>query len=233
MSDTDLRHRPTRARLAGRARTVLALPATVQLAVEDLDRLDLGEVALCDLDGVPTFGCPADSPLARAAQQGRGAVLTATGGLAEHPGLVTVVGRLRTLRVEHCDCPCAAGERHVVRLEPTYVALETPGTPRRRVPLPDFGAAEHALNPGYLARALRHANVCHADLLRETFADATDVPVGEVISAEITGLTPAGLEVTWVDGRGAHRRGLAFPRTATDADDLALLMRGLLHVGLR
>lgn len=219
--------------LARRARTVLALPASAHLAVEDVEHLDAGDLALCDLAGVPTLGCPADSPLARAAAEGRGAVLTVTGGLADHPGLVTVVGRLRTLRVERCSCPCDDGERHVVRLEPRYVALELPGEARRRVPMAAFSSPEHALNPGYLARALRHANTCHADLLRETLATATGRAPGEIITAEISGLTPSGLEVTWVDAAGAHRRGLAFPRTAADADDLALLMRGLLHVGLR
>ena len=87
--------------LARRARTVLALPASAHLAVEDVEHLDLGDVALCDLAGMPTFGCPSQSPLARAATEGRGAVLTATGALPDHPGLVTVVGRLRKIGRAH------------------------------------------------------------------------------------------------------------------------------------
>lgn len=218
---------------AALARSILACPASAQLAVEDAEHLDLTRVVLCDVDGVATFGCPADSPLAEAAAAGRGAVLTTTSGLPGHPGTLTVLGRLETVRVEHCPCPCSEGERHVVRLVARHVSLQAAQGPRRLVRADRFTDPALALNPGYLARTADHANHHHAELLRETVAAATGVGSGSVLSAEVTGLTAAGVEISWVDADGAHRRGLAFPRTAVGTDDLAILLRDLLHAAAR
>lgn len=188
---------------------------------------------LCDVDGVATFGCPAGSSLAEAAAAGRGAVLTTTSGLPGHPGTLTVLGWLETVRVERCACPCAEGERHVVRLVARHVSLQADQGPRRLVRAERFVDPALALNPGYLARTAHHANHHHAELLRGTVAAATGVAAGGVISAEITGLSASGVEIAWVDADGAHRRGLAFPRPAVGTDDLAILLRDLLHAAAR
>ena len=224
----DPAHGNAPAQSAALARSILALPARVQVAVEDADHLDLTDVTLGDLDGLPTFGCPPDSDLARAAARGRGAVLTVVGEAPEAAGRLVVVGTLTTLRHESCPCPCAGGGRDVVRLVPDYLGLHTDAG-RQRIAPAAFAAPEHSLNPGRLTRVREHANRCHPDLLRAQVADRCDLPMEEVLDARITGLTAHGLEITWIDSRGAHRRGLALPRPAVDADDLAVLLRDLLH----
>ncbi|MBZ5735861.1 hypothetical protein K8Z61_15310 [Nocardioides sp. TRM66260-LWL] len=221
-------HPPTGLADAALARSILACPAGAQLAVEDVDHLDLARVVLCEVAGVPMLGCPADSPLATAATLGRGAVLTLASGLPGRPGTLLVLGRLEAVRLERCACPCAEGARQVVRLDVRHVSLRTPDRPRRLVPADAFADPVHALNAGHLVRTAAHANEHHGELLRDAVAAATGVPATHVLGVELTGLTAHGVELAWVDVDGAHREGLAFPRPAADLDDLSLLLRDLL-----
>jgi hypothetical protein len=107
--------------LANDARSILACPSTVSLVIEGEEHAvgadeDLG---LTDHRGTPTFLCPADSPVARAAESHRSALLTVVSGLGPRGGrergdTLTLAGRLERTGFEHCDC--CNEVRHVVTL---------------------------------------------------------------------------------------------------------------------
>src|SRR6478735_4791349 len=66
--------------VAADARSILACPATVSLVIEGEDHAvgDNESLGLTDHRGTPTFLCPADSPVARAATEHCSALLTLT-----------------------------------------------------------------------------------------------------------------------------------------------------------
>ncbi|MDE0776049.1 MAG: hypothetical protein OSB43_07245, partial [Nocardioides sp.] len=69
---------------AATARSILSCPATLDLTVDGIDDVlaECHDVALQDQDGVPTFSCPSDRLLARAATgRGRRAVLCLESGV--------------------------------------------------------------------------------------------------------------------------------------------------------
>jgi hypothetical protein len=88
-------------RLAADARSILACPSSVSMVVEGETRL-VGadhELGLTDQHATPTFVCSVDSPVARAADSRRRALLTLTSGLgprgsAERTDTLTLAGRL-------------------------------------------------------------------------------------------------------------------------------------------
>ncbi|WP_183099797.1 hypothetical protein [Nocardioides pelophilus] len=236
-------------RLAGAARSILACPSDVQLVVDGVDDItaglddgDDGEEAgldLRDVDGRPVLTCPAESPLALAAADGRNALVTLASGLGR-PGsparsaTVTLAGRLAVADRE--ECPCCDRVRATVCVEPDYVLLTYVGSSgervQQRVPLTAYSSPAHRLNRGFLQRSVEHANDCHQDELRQAIATTTNTRLRDVVGVRLADLRPDRVEVRWVDTSGAYARTLRFGRTATTAAELGILLRDHLHAGI-
>ncbi len=233
-------------RLAAAARSILACPLEVQLVVDGLDDVTAGldddALEMQDHGGRPVLSCPADSALAVAATDGRGALLTVASGLGE-PGsadrdaTLTLSGRLDALGLEECECCDEVRMRIGVELD--FVLLsrasapdDAPDQTRLRVPLAAYASPEHDLNRGFLQRSTEHANRCHQDELRRAVASMTRTRLGEVVGVQLTRLRPEGVEVHWVDPTGAHLSVLRFARAAGSTQDLGELLRAELHAGL-
>lgn len=220
--------------LAADARTILACPGEVSLAVEGDARPLEDDAGLSDRCGTPTFVCVPGSPVLRAAVDGRSAVLSVGSGLgprdgAERGDRLALAGRLRAVGVEECDC--CREVRHLVELELDAVVLIR-GDQRLRVPLDAFRNRRHELNRGHLQRSVEHANDCHQEELRQAVAHGTGTHPAELLGVRIARLSPADVVVQWVDGTGAHEQRIAFAHTARDLADLGDLLRRGLHVGL-
>jgi hypothetical protein len=223
-------------RLAADARSILACPSSVSMVVEGETRL-VGadhELGLTDQHGTPTFVCTVDSPVTRAADSRRSALLTLTSGLgprgsAERADTLTLAGRLERTGIE--DCACCRETRHVVTLDLSFVLLARADR-QLRVPLDQFHSPAHHLNRGHLQRSVEHANDCHQDELRQAVSLGTGTRPGDLLGVRLAGLTPSRVEIQWVDVDGAHRTVVSFPRTAGSLDELGELLRRGLHAGL-
>ncbi|MEQ6902994.1 DUF2470 domain-containing protein [Nocardioides sp. YIM 152588] len=248
MTAHDTTHHVDAARLAGLARSILSCPADADLRVDGTDATtpvpvsgtgDGEHLTLQESDGRPVLTCPPAAPLARAAGEGRGAVLTLTSGLGR-PGspdrrvVLTLTGRLEDAGTE--PCPCCAEPRTAAVLHPQLVLLtrhDEHGTGlRTRVPLRAFWSPAHELNRGLLQRTAEHANDCHQGELRVAAAALAVSRPGAVAGATLSDLSPDGLTLTWVDAAGAHQRSLPFPRAARGPRDLGELIRDRLHPGI-
>ena len=225
--------------LANDARSILACPASVSLVVDGEEHAvgEDEELGLTDHRGTPTFLCPERSPVARAAVDGRGALLTVTSGLGPRGGherehTLTLAGRLATTGYERCDC--CDEVRHVVALELEVVQLTRPGTVdgRLRVPVEEFRSREHQFNRGHLQRSVEHANDCHQDELRQAVAVGTGTRPGDLLGVRIARLTPGDVLLQWVDTDGAHQQLIGFPRRARELTELGEMLRRGLHAGL-
>ncbi|WP_257424562.1 hypothetical protein [Nocardioides carbamazepini] len=233
-------------RIAAAARSILACPAEVQLVVDGIDDvagdLDAAGLEMQDHGGRPLLSCPADSALAVAATDRRGALLTLTSGLGavgsvERDATLTLSGRLEALGLEQCECCDEVRMRVGVHLD--FVLLSRASAPpaapdetRVRVPLGAFSDPEHDLNRGFLQRSTEHANLCHQDELRRAIASMTQTRLGEVVGVHLADLHAGGVTLRWVDLTGAHSAELRFPHPAATAPELGDLLRGELHAGL-
>ncbi len=225
---------------AATARSILSCPATLDLTVDGLDDVlaECHDVALQDQDGVPTFSCPSDRPLARAAAgRGRRAVLSLESGVgapdgAERTSVLSLAGRL--VRSGRDSCECCAETRDVVVLVVERVAL-TPrsGSAPLQLSVEDFSAPEHRLNRGFLQRCVEHASQCHQDELRHAVAAIVDRPIREIAGVALSDLTTRGVLVRWVDADGAHAREVAFPHAAVTPAELGELLRRELSLNPR
>jgi hypothetical protein len=228
--------------LAGEARSILACPAAVSLVVDGHPTvLEDDALGMQDVHGTPTFSCAPDSDLAVAAGHHRSALVTLESGLGL-PGTddrdvsLTLAGRLETRGVE--DCACCEETRHVVVLELNFALLTRPGPgedrpdQQLRVPLEHFRSPAHHLNRGYLQRSVEHANICHQEELRRAVSTTTGTPMNRLLGVALADLSPATVQVRWVDADGAHLTDLAFPRTARTTAELGEMLRRELHAGL-
>ncbi|WP_166140624.1 hypothetical protein [Nocardioides ochotonae] len=227
---------------ADHARSVLACPAAVTVAIEGAvegragghDDTAATGLGVEDRHGTPTFHCPAGSGLADAAARGARATLTVTSGLgapgaAERGTRLLVSGRLAVGGTS--SCRCCADARSTVVLAPEKVLLAQPGSPAVEVSLRHFRSAEHELNTGYLQRIARHVAQEHQDDLRRTVSVATATPLEEVLGVGLTDLTREGVSVGWIDLQGAHLSPLRFPRPARSASELGAMLRRELDAG--
>lgn len=243
----DSTRRADPAALAAVARSVMACPYDVQLVVEGIDDISAGLDAdgeepgldLRDIDGRPVFTCPADAQLARAAAEGRRALVTVTSGLGapKSPArdvVVTLTGRLAVADRE--ECPCCDRVQDTVCLEIEDVLLRRTGPAgsqvQHRVPLAAYTSPDHLLNRGFLQRSVEHANSCHQDELRRALSMMTGTRMREVVGVHLVDLRPDQVEVRWVDTSGAHCRTLEFGRAATTAAELGELLRDHLHANM-
>lgn len=233
-------------RLAAAARSILSCPGDVQLVVDGVD--DIGEgldpevpggealLRMHDVAGHPVFSCPPGAALARAAHEGRNALLTVASALGE-PGsqdrdaTLTLTGALEAT-VEECTCCDDLRTRVTILPSLVLLARATHPTQRLRVPLTAYGSADHHLNRGFLQRAVEHANDCHQSELRHALATTADLPMGQIAGVQLTGLRPDRVDLQWVDSRGAHHATLRFARTARTPEELGDLLREELHAGL-
>lgn len=228
----------TQAHLAAAARSILSCPASVDLTVDGVAHplADDPRLALHDGGGVPTLLCSPEGALAYAARAGRHVLLALRSGLPAAPGgwdALTLAGSLRGVGREACACCEDVLERVVVDVTLVLLSRIVDGAPvdRCRVPLAEFRSPAHHLNDGYLRRCSEHAHLAHQDDLRRAVAARTGRRLSEVIGAQLVGLTAAGARLEWVDVDGAHRTTLAFPRDARSPEELADLLRTLLHPG--
>lgn len=227
--------------VAARARSVLSCPTAVELR-RDARPVDLGEevLGLADDAGRPTLTCPADSVLLLAAARREVVSVHLTGGPTAHAAGTAPADPARadqlhlTGRLELSgtgSCHGCAEEHRVVVLEPSAVVLTVAGraTP---VPVADFLAEEHALNPGYLRRAVEHANAGHGEELRRAVARRTGQSPQRLLAASLASLTPGGVELHWVDADGAHYERLPFHAPASTPAGLGEQLRRHLGDGL-
>lgn len=232
-------------RLAAAARSILACPEDVALVVDGVADLAAGSanhLEMRDQDGRPVFSCLADTPLALAAHDGRGAVLTLRSGLGrpgspDREARLILSGRLEAAGME--ECPCCSEVRLRVGMHLDFVLLardsepsQVPAARQVRVPLSAFGSRAHDLNRGFLQRSVEHTNLCHQDELRRAIATRTDTRLGDVLGVHLTDLRTDRVVLQWVDLSGAHQTDLTFPRAATGTADLGELLRSELHAGL-
>lgn len=229
-------------RIAAAARSILACPHEVQLVVDGIDDIDDGLLEMQDHGGRPVLTCPAGSPLAQAAAERRGALLTASSGLGaagspDRDATVTLSGRLDALGLEQCTC-CDEVRMRVgldldfVLLQRCSAPADAPAETRVRVPLSAFTDPAHDLNRGFLQRSTEHANLCHQDELRRAVSAMTQTRLGDVVGVHLVDLRADGVSLQWVDPTGAHRTELRFGGRATTAQELGDLLRAELHAGL-
>ncbi len=143
--------------------------------------------------------------------------------------MLTLAGRLERVAVEDCDC--CQDVRHVVSLDLNFVLLER-ASRQHRVPLLEFRSLEHDLNRGHLQRSTEHANDCHQEELRQAVSTGTRTRPAELLGVRLVDLTPASVEVQWVDVQGAHWHVIEFPRVAGSLEELGDLLRHCLHAGI-
>lgn len=233
-------------RLAAAARSILSCPDEVQLVVDGIDDISEGiepeepglepSLRMQDLDGHPVFSCPPAATLARAAREGRNALVTIGSGLgpAQSPdreATLTLTGTLETWLEE---CECCTDLRARVALRPSLVLLARTDRPqqRLRVPLQDFAAPDLQLNRGFLQRSAEHANECHQYELRQAVATTTDSRITEIAGVHLSDLRSDRVTLQWVDLSGAHCSVLHFPRAASAPEELGEMLREELHAGL-
>lgn len=233
-------------RIAAAARSILACPHEVQLVVDGIDDVTAGleqmGLEMQDHSGRPILSCPTDSPLAFAATDRRGALLTLASGLGpdgspDRDATLTLSGRLEALGLEECGCCEEIRMRVAIVLD--FVLLSRPSAPddapaetRVRVPINAFTSPAHDLNRGFLQRSVEHANLCHQDELRRAVAAMTQTRLGDIIGVHLVDLRADGVVLQWVDLSGAHSTDLRFRRTATSTQELGELLRSELHAGL-
>ena len=233
-------------RLAAAARSILACPDEVQLVVDGVDDIAAGldddRLEMQDRSGRPVFACPADSPLAIAATDRRGALLTLRSGLGapgseDRDAVLTLSGRLEADGLEECHCCTEIRMRVSLHLDFALLTRGSepeaaPEAARFRVPLGAFASRAHDLNRGFLQRSIEHANLCHQDELRRAIATRTNTRLGEVLGVHLADLRADGVELQWVDTTGAHHTCLDFGSAATSTHELGELLRDELHSGL-
>ncbi len=233
-------------RLAAAARSILACPDDVSLVVDGIDDITAGldheHLEMRDHSGRPVFACPADSALALAAHDRRGALLTLRSGLGrpgspDRDATLTLSGRLEASGLEECECCCEVRLRVSLHLDFAVLARDSapeaaPAKARLRVPLAAFGSRAHDLNRGFLQRSVEHANLCHQDELRRAIASRTNTRLGDIVGVQLTELQTTAVVLQWVDVDGAHGTELRFPRAATSTADLGELLRSELHAGI-
>ncbi|GAA1544193.1 hypothetical protein [Nocardioides humi] len=233
-------------RIAAAARSILACPHEVQLVVDGIDDVSGGleetGLEMQDHGGRPLLSCPADSALAVAATDRRGALLTLTSGLGadgspDRDATLTLSGRLEAVGLEQCECCDEIRMRVSLQLDFVLLARasapeDAPEGTRVRVPLGAFASHEHELNRGFLQRSTEHANLCHQDELRRAVSAMTQTRLGEVVGVHLTELSAEGVVLQWVDLTGAHSAELRFPHPAGSAHELGDLLRSELHAGL-
>gem|GEM_PF-1085995 len=243
---------PAASQLAAVARSILACPDDVRLVVDGVDDIAAGlenpegadeasegGLDLRDIEGRPVFTCPAGTPLALAAADGRNALVTLASGLGR-PGSpsrrasVTLAGRLVVADRE--ECPCCDRVRDTICLELDFVLLTYPSGEghqlQQRVPLTAYSSPAHQLNRGFLQRSVEHANNCHQDELRQAIATTTDTRLRDIVGVQLAGLRAERVDVRWVDVSGAHARRVEFGRAAATPAELGRLLRDHLHDGI-
>ena len=221
---------------AALARSILSCPAEVDLVVDGVPHplADDTRLPMQDLAGVPTFACTPGGALSRAGADGLHVVVTVRSGLGpaasslREPSLA-IAGRLRPDGREACECCDEIRDRLVVDLDLIAVVR---GGERTAVAVEDFLDPALHLNPGYLQRAVEHANDHHGDELRHAVASRTGVRPRSIVAVHLRDLTPRSVEVAWITAEGGTRTVLRFPNVARTPEELGDLLRRALHPGL-
>lgn len=221
------------AALAALARSILSCPRSVSLLVDGTELLLGDGISLRDDDGIPTFFAPVDSEVDRAATDQRSALLRITGHLDDDESAPTdslvLAGRL------HLRGECLHEEMvRIITFDIGLVSLVRPASVERReshlpVPTAHFRHPAHRLNRGYLINCMRHANECHQAELIDALATTTGREVGQLAGVSLVGLNTSGVDLHWVDLRGAHVMPIRFRRPARTPEELAAMLSAELH----
>lgn len=223
---------PTPHELAVRARTAVCFPVEATLSVDGGRGADPddGWVGLTEVEGFPTFRCPADSALARSARLGAGAVLVVRTSAAGPPGMrVRVSGSLVVAAIEHRS-PVAVVEVRLVPLRVSVHAGESdtegvvvPLTTYDRVEAPtaDFGTVA--------ADVVAHSREFHGADVRAPLARRLAVPVETIAAAELTSVDEHGALISWVDAEGGHVTEVTFAAPLSCPHRLADALREALE----
>ncbi|SHF51855.1 Protein of unknown function [Jatrophihabitans endophyticus] len=216
--------------LAVVAREVLALAPGGTLHVRGLSAdaaAGLGcDAAFYDDDGRPSFVVPPDSPLAEAATSRPGAVLAVPAGAAAGVTQLVLGGHLAV--VEQSEIQGSAVV--VVGLLVHSVVLEndapdSPTVAYRSITLDAWTAARPDPLHRAAQRLVSHTNHAHGAQLREYVAALRMIPAEDVIAAELAELDATGVQLQWLDERGAHRVRVRFPEPAHCPASLASSLR--------
>lgn len=220
------------------AREILALTRGGTLHVRGIEDLPADtDASFYDDEGTPTFVTTEDSPLVAAARARRGAVLAIPAGAATGYTQVVLGGHIVVLSEpgddvsEDCD-GVPDGVVAVGMLVHTIVlerdAPESPSVGYRSVPLAEWTAATpDPLRPA-AHRILSHTNAAHAAQLRDYVAGLRAIPVTDVLAAELANLDASGVDLTWLDSRGAHQARIRFEHPADCPGELAARLREVL-----
>lgn len=217
------------------ARSVLSCARSMTLRVHE-ERQVLGDDdcdVTTDVHGSPVFSAPEGSALVAASHGGAVGVVEVVSGLSG-PGAdghrldLFLQG---TLRQRGAGCGCCGDPRALVGLDLTRVTLFRDDRPVP-VDVDLFRDRRHVLNPGYLQRAVEHANDAHGPELRTAIATLVGAPVRSLLAAALVSVDPTGAELAWLDETGAHPHRVDFARAVTSPQELGAALRSHLHAGL-
>ncbi len=223
---------PTPHELAVWARTAVSLPVEATLSVDGGREAgpDDAWVGLSEVEGFPTFHCPADAALARSARFGEGAVLVVRTAAAGPPGMrVRVSGSLVVATIEHrSSVPVVQ-----VRLVPLRVSVHADGSDTAGVvvPLSTYDRVEPPTTDfrTLAAGVVAHSREFHGADVRAHVARRLGAPVATIAAAELTSVDEHGAVIAWVDAEGAHRTEVAFGEPLTCPHRLADALREALE----
>ena len=169
--------------------------------------------------------------MARAAGQGRSALLSVTAPVGDGPRLVLLLaGQLTPTRVEQVD----GVPVQVVTLLLRSVVVECEHDSRRpvaqyEVPLAHYLHAGRTDLAAAAERTRTHANRAHAEELRRFVAAVARVPLGSVAGVTLAQLDAGGAVLRWVGVDGAHSMRLQFTAPARCPRELAERLRAELR----
>jgi hypothetical protein len=191
-----------------------------------------------DHDGEPIIALPTAGrgfPLAASNRRAPSARLTLRGSANED---VSLTGRLvgvdadprraglsrwAVTLLQACDREGAV----LLRFSVDSVCIVADGV-GRRVDLFDYALAEPDVIAAHGPRIGAHLNHAHPSPIRVAAAGSLGLAPERIIGAEIVGLDPDGVDLTAVDGTGAHCVRLRFSQRVSSVDELASALRGVL-----
>ncbi|MFT4084668.1 MAG: hypothetical protein QM638_18985 [Nocardioides sp.] len=234
------------------ARSILSCPTEVEFVIDGVSHplADDTDLPLQDHAGVPTFSCTPNGALARAGQEGRPVVVTVRSAMRSaemdlRGTQLALAGRLRSTGPEYCECCDEVRDRLVIDLEmirlrecadlDSELGRTASGSAEARrtdIAVEAFLDPAHHLNPGYLQRAVDHANHSHQEELRRAVAGRTNSRLRHVVGVRLANLTARSVEVQWITADGGNRTVVRFPSPATTPEQLGEALRRALHPGL-
>lgn len=225
--------------LAAQARTTLAAAdtAVVRLGPGRAGSATGYRVRVRDDDGEPRLSCRRDGAVHRAARERRVAGLL----LAPHAAAAAAVrlaGRLVADSAAAAAGEPAASAQVSLRVEHVVIGCPHPGAGRRElrgvlregarereIALERYALAQPDQLAAQLPRVLRHVNDHHGEQVHRLAAATAGRPPDAVLAASLAELSPAGVEINWIDEAGGHDHPIRFGTAAHTVDELVCALR--------